>query len=411
MVDRKKLCARPAWALGALIAIAGCTTRTRVVPSTQDEVVMRLRVRAAATEEEVEEVEEEVDLTCRGGGPDGLAVTDIAAGYGHMCIVLSDGTARCWGRGNEGTLGTGSRARSATPARVEGLTGLISIGTGRMHSCALDEQGHVHCWGGSGYRQVGFPISGSSTDTPGRVRGLRGVVQLGVGYDHSCAVTHRGQVYCWGRNQSGQVGDGSRDRHERAVVVPRVRATYVAAGQQSTCAVTASATVVCWGAIAGSARPTVVSGLPAPAVTVTVGHAFACARLADGSVHCWGDGTHGQLGPAERGFSDTPVPVEGLPPALTVHAWGTQVCATDVQHQAWCWGSSEPFDADSANPRLRAYMDPVDDAAIGRTAVCARLSEGGLCCWGSNINGLLGTVRQPFANPPWTSEIPVPMLW
>lgn len=401
---------RRAWIVIALVsASSACTTRTRVVASTQDEVVMRIRVRRGAPPPPPEEPVQ--DLTCTGPGPEGLAVTDIAAGYGHMCLLLSDGTARCWGMGNEGGLGTGSRGRSATPSRVEGLTGLVSIGVGRMHSCALDGRGRVYCWGGSGYRQVGHPISGSSTDTPGQVTGLRHVTQLGVGYDHSCAVTTRGEVRCWGRNHRGQVGDGSRDRHERPVRVPHLRATYVAAGHASSCAVTSDATVVCWGAINGSPRPTVVRGLIAPAVSVVVGQGSACARLADSTVLCWGDGTHGQLGPREQGHSDRPVLVEGLPPIDTLDAWETRVCATDIQHQVWCWGSDEPFDLDSANPRMRGYLGPAEHAAIGRTAACARLVEGGLCCWGANGNGLLGVIRQPFANPPWTSEVPVPMLW
>ncbi len=398
------------------LALGACATRQRVVPSTQDEIVVRLRVRAAdaparSAAEAAEPAEPEVDMTCRGPGPEGLAVVDVAAGYGHMCVVLSDGSARCWGRGDEGSLGTGSRARSATPTRVEGLSGIVSIGAGRTHSCALDAGGRVHCWGGAGYRQLGFPNSGSSVDVPGQVRGLRAVVQLSVGYDHSCAVTRAGQVSCWGRNHSGQIGDGTRDRRERAVAVPRVRASYVAAGSASTCAVTTRGAVACWGEMTGGERPTIVAGLSAPPVSVAVGHGFACARLVDGAVECWGDGTHGQLGPSERGLAAAPVRVEGLPPAMEIHAWGTQICATDIQRQVWCWGSAEPFDADAANPRLRGYLGPAEGVAVGDSAACARLSEGGLCCWGSNINGLLGTVRQPFSSPPWISELPVPMSW
>lgn len=398
--------------LAVTAAATGCSTRTRVVASTQDEVVMRVRVRAAETPPAaVAEEEPEVDLTCTGPGPDGLAVTSLGMGYAHACLALSDGSARCWGAGNEGPLGNGSRGRTATPSRVEGLEGVRSIGAGRMHSCALDERGRVFCWGGAGYRQVGFPLSGSSTDTPGEVVGLRNVAQLSVGSDHNCAVTRQGQVYCWGRNHNGQVGDGSRDRHERPVVVPRLRATQVAAGFASSCAVTNQATVACWGAIADGPRPTVVAGLPGAAVDVVVGQGFACARLVDGSVHCWGDGTHGQLGPANRSFADEPVRVEGLPPVNQLTAWGMHTCATDAQGGVWCWGSDEPNDPDGANPTTRGMMGPAQAVAIGTRAACARLVEGGLCCWGSNVDGLLGATNRPFSNPAFISEVPVPMAW
>src|SRR5690606_3053587 len=103
------------------------------------------------------------------------------------------------------------------------------------------------------------------------------------------AVSGHGQVHCWGRNNLGQLGDGSRELRAGPAPVRAFRATHVGAGVDSTCAVATDGRVACWGALAIAERPRFVDGLPAPAVTVEVGEATACARLVDGSVHCWGD--------------------------------------------------------------------------------------------------------------------------
>ncbi|MBX3271456.1 MAG: hypothetical protein KF729_14410 [Sandaracinaceae bacterium] len=394
----------------ALASIASaCATRryVAVVPAAGDEVIARLRVRRVPPPEP----EPLADLTCDGPGPDAVAVVDVALGQSHACVVLADGTARCWGSGNSGALGDGSRANTATPTRVEGVSGLRAITTGRAHSCALDQRGRVWCWGDSGYRQLGRPIEGTSTSRAGEVDGLRDVVRLDAGSDHTCAVTRRGEVYCWGRNHDGQLGDGARDRYERPVLVPRLRASAVAAGHTSSCAVTRDAAVACWGGINGSRTPQIVAGLPAAAVEVVVGRGSACARLVDGAVHCWGDGSHGQLGPHARGYAEHPVWVEGLPPARAIVAWGTHVCATDVGGGVWCWGSDAPFDPESASPRHRALLGVAEQAAIGDDAACARMAAGGLCCWGDNSDGILGAVFRAFDRPANFSEVPVPMAW
>jgi len=384
--------------------------------SDQGEVVVSLRVRddlcpvGGCEGAEVEGPAE--PPMCDVEGPEGLLVTGIAAGMGHMCVTLSDGHVRCWGANNNYTLGNGERGRRATPAIVRDVEAAVAVRAGRMHSCALVDSGAVWCWGSNDWGALGTGDRRSpSPPQPVRVGHLRGAEGVAVGRDHSCARARGGRVLCWGRNHLGQLGDGSRELRTSPTAVAGLSATDIAAGGDSTCAVDADGGVACWGAIAGSERPTRVDGLTMPAVRVAVGDTAACAQQVDGVVRCWGDGTHGTLGPGAPGASDVAVAVEGLPPARALTMGATYACIVDASGLVWCWGSTESFDTESSNPRQRAGLGPATDVAVNGRAACAALARGGTCCWGSNVDGLLGTGWHPFANPGPIAEWPVPLDW
>jgi alpha-tubulin suppressor-like RCC1 family protein len=137
-------------------------------------------------------------------------VAAIAAGDYHTCAVTAGGGAMCWGS-NESGLGDGTivMVREA-PVPVTGLaSGVEAIAVGRDHTCALTTGGGVQCWGGNGYGQLGDGTRTSST-VPVAVIGLTsGVAAIAAGADHTCAATTGGGAACWGRGNSGQLGDGT----------------------------------------------------------------------------------------------------------------------------------------------------------------------------------------------------------
>ena len=390
---------------------SGCGSRTQIVQQPSDEVVVRLRVRDDLNPAPQPEPQPAQPM-CAGAGPEGQATSSLTMGYAHACVALGDGHVRCWGANHSGGLGDGTAARRATPVEVLDLDDARSVGAGRMHTCALRRNGHVACWGDNGYGQIGARTEGSLTRRPLEVSGLRLVAQLGVGRDHSCAVDERGHVACWGSNMMGQLGNGRRDRSRDPQQVRGLRASWVGAGFDSTCAVRMDGGVSCWGGLVRSERPVQVEGLPEPAVSVEVGRAAACARLVDGSVWCWGDGGQGTLGPAGRGYSEAPLRVEGLPPAQSLALTDTVACVADAQGGAWCWGSHEGGAGETGEPRQRGYLGAATQVTTAELdAACALLAEGNVCCWGDNRDGLLGAMASPFQNPGPYSELPVPMVW
>ena len=128
----------------------------------------------------------------------------------RTCAVTTGGGAKCWGYNADGALGTGNQTASSTPVNVSGLTGVALIRAGANHTCALTQGGGVKCWGYNSNGQVGDGTVNTTRLTPVDVTGLAiGVVQISLGYAHTCAVTSGGSAKCWGYNPYGQIGDGS----------------------------------------------------------------------------------------------------------------------------------------------------------------------------------------------------------
>jgi alpha-tubulin suppressor-like RCC1 family protein len=136
--------------------------------------------------------------------------TQIALGAGHSCVIVHNGTVMCLGSNSYGQLGDGTTTPSGTIVAVQGLSDAAQITAGWLHACACLADGRAECWGNNGYYQLGY---GSTLDqyqpTPELVTGLSGTVEIAAGHQHSCALANDGTVRCWGRNDSGQLGNGT----------------------------------------------------------------------------------------------------------------------------------------------------------------------------------------------------------
>ena len=96
----------------------------------------------------------------------------------------------------------------------------FAIALGDLHSCAIRSDGSVYCWGRNHLGQLGNGLTGVEVNlTPVRVTGITDAVGIAVGYNHSCAIRSDGSVYCWGSNQWGQLGDGTRTSRSTPVGV------------------------------------------------------------------------------------------------------------------------------------------------------------------------------------------------
>lgn len=245
-----------------------------------------------------------------------MMVTDVAVGFDFACAVVG-GVARCWGGGDLGQLGDGGTGEALAPVDVMMPTGAVEVAAGASHACARTGAGALWCWGENSRGQVGVASGGLPVPTPVEVTlpatTARAIAAARV---HTCALGADGVVYCWGENESGQLGFAGPDQSAPHVVALPMAATAVFTRYDSTCATLVDGRTLCWGANAYGSRGTGDEGSgPTPAAfgaitgaTVVAG-AFAvqCAIDGAGALACAGAGSRGALGPGLT--ASTPAPV------------------------------------------------------------------------------------------------------
>jgi alpha-tubulin suppressor-like RCC1 family protein len=174
-------------------------------------------------------------------------VAEIAVGRAHGCARLRDGTVRCWGNNEYGALGDGARTSRSAPAAVVGLSDAVEIAAGGDQTCARISDGTVRCWGTWDFT---FPVTTAVAVTPVAVTDLSNVMELALGAGHACARIGDGSVRCRGTNDARQLGDGTTTaRAGSAAVAGLSGIVEIAAGTDGshTCARRADGVVRCWG--------------------------------------------------------------------------------------------------------------------------------------------------------------------
>jgi hypothetical protein len=150
----------------------------------------------------------------------GLNFVSISTGDGHACGVTVNGKGYCWGYNKYGQLGNGSNSSSPVPAPVAGGQTFELLSAGRTFSCGLRRQGAPHCWGW-GVDTVTATETDTPANIPAPVFASRGLVfkSVSTGSAHACGLTAVGDVYCWGTNNYGQLGNGSKNDSVRPIPV------------------------------------------------------------------------------------------------------------------------------------------------------------------------------------------------
>jgi len=250
----------------------------------------------------------------------GSGVRTMAAGSGHTCALMTVGAVKCWGAG----YASGSTTPTATPVDIPGLSsGVKDIAAGDDQTCVITSVGGAKCWGWNINGQLG---NGSTTFsyTPVDVSGLTsGVSAISAGLGFTCAVTSGGGAKCWGWNEDGQLGNGARSVYPGTTPVDVTGLTSgvsaIAAGSHHTCALTRGGGVKCWGSNdygqlgngsrRSSTSPVNVAGLASGVSAIAAGFAHTCALMRAGGIKCWG-WNYGRLGNGSRTeFSTRPVDV------------------------------------------------------------------------------------------------------
>lgn len=292
----------------------------------------------------------------------GIVASRITSGTFHVCVITGEsedeaapapGSVQCWGHDGWGQLGDGGRDDRPAPVTVAGLDRVIAMAAGEGHTCALRDDHSVWCWGRNHMGQLG---DGANADrpTPTQVPELR-AEQLAAGRAHTCAIDEERHLWCWGEDLDGQLASGGRSEPlgyrpcaERVEGLADVRAMGLGGGH--TCVVRDEG-VFCWGrndsqqlGVRPSGRQTTIISAPTllpgseGAVEVRGGSRFTCVRFPFGGVRCVGLGHFGQLGDRQRRGRRSLVEVDDLADATSIDLGAEHACATQPEGVV-CWGA------------------------------------------------------------------------
>lgn len=272
------------------------------------------------------------------GGP---SISSIRVASRHFCGLTAAGDTYCWGDYRGGVRGTGQPLANEfveadlVPNRVDGGLTFTELALGLGNSCGLDAGGGAYCWGSevalgnpeaplTPLEQCGYtvpPNYGSCSHAPVAVAGGHSFTSIAAAHSHVCGVTSSGAVYCWGGNESGQIGSGNTQYAAVPTLVSLPgTANAVSLGFGFSCALLTSGQVFCWG-VSGAGQtgsggtdpmvltPRAVSGGGAYQA-ISAGSSHVCALRLSGEVDCWGDNTSGQLGTGNFESSAVPIQVQ-----------------------------------------------------------------------------------------------------
>ncbi len=344
----------------------------------------------------------------------------LAAGGSSTCAIGPSGGVVCWGGNEYGELGTGSKepAKSVVPvAVVDSEKGVVALSGSAFAYCALSEDGKSRCWGDAVFGQSS--LNGGAPKPlhtvwylPVDVQQLgEGITQLRSGLYYGAALTVDGRVRTWGLEGHGQLGLGTIDTSLVPIDVPvsNVRFVDLAASPAGafTCAVASSGDVYCWGAnergqlgdgtFADRATASKVLGLSSRALQVTCGRAHACVLLETNRVACWGAADLGQLGKGKAEARPSAAVITSLPDLVEVRAGHDHTCSRAKNGEISCWGlddkgqlSGAPLGTREYGPQVSLHAEfGAEYVAAGGKHSCA-MAKGQVRCWGSNTAGQRG---------------------
>lgn len=335
----------------------------------------------------------------------------VAAGATHSCAVTAEGHVKCWGANKHGQLGDGTKTGKRVPVDVSGLMSAVKdISVGERHTCAITTVGGLKCWGSNHDFQLG---DGTRQDhvSPVDVADLQSDVRTATaGEQHTCILTATGGVKCWGKNQDGQVGDGTTADKNKPVYVSGLVSgvAAVVAGWSHSCALMSSGGVRCWGnnqdgqlgdgTTVARNTPTEVVGLGAGVTALTAGGRHTCALMINVAVKCWGQNQRGQLGDGTTADRVAPVNVANLPNGvIAIAAGGQHTCALMLAGTVKCWGNNGEGQLGAGGLLLKVTATdvarmtaPAVAITAGKAHTCALLSDNVVRCWGDNEYGQLG---------------------
>ena len=283
------------------------------------------------------------------------------------------------------------------------FTDAMFVSAGGYHTCAIKTDYSLWCWGRNDYGQVGIGTNVTTViDTPQFI--MDGVTKVSAGEFHTCAIKTDGTLWCWGRNLYGQLGLGdTTDRYSPTYVTSISNLVDVSAGSKHTCALKSDRTLWCWGDnstyqlglgdTTDRYSPVQVTG---NIVQVSAGYDHTCAIDTNDNVWCWGADDIGQVGNG-GGSGDSPVtkPVQVFSGGMQISAGYRATCLVTTNNLLYIWGSSNDskwYNNGYYGTRYSPFQlaSSIQYCSVGYWHHCRIASNNTLFCAGDDEQGQVG---------------------
>lgn len=343
-------------ALAVLTAAAGCGTTT-LGPPPPDRVAVNLSMgpRTGCLIDEESAVwcwdesftaANQAPLARRLSVP--VPLTELSVGFGHSCGLSAAGETWCWGDNTFGQLGVDG-ASGDVPVRVDGVPALAGVSAGGLHTCGWTAGGDAWCWGDNRYGQLGDE-SRLTPVAPVAVAGPYSFDAIDAGLNTTCGVTEH-RIACWGDNRTGVVPRPDSVVSEPTITMESDSLSSVAVGQSHVCALATSGAVYCWGkndvgqvgdgtTDARTAPVRVVQAVGWQSIDSGPRSTHTCARDGLGAVFCWGENQWAQSGVEANGSVLLPTLIATPRTYSAVSVGQVMSCSLDSLGGAFCWGSA-----------------------------------------------------------------------
>jgi alpha-tubulin suppressor-like RCC1 family protein len=319
--------------------------------------------------------------TAANTGPAGTP-KDVDCGDFTTCALANDGLVHCWGRDKAGELGDGAgRGERLKRAVVPGIGKVLRIALASQFGCAILEDKKVKCWGTGRIANDGKSLADVK---PTQVAGVDDAEELVASGAIACARTATG-VTCWGADEK-TIG-----------TPPKGAFKQLAAGFTHACALDQAGAVTCWGQGDWGAKGVYAKPAVTGAMQVVTGDRHGCVVTKDKGVQCWGMNDVGQLGiKSDVEPHKKLVTVPGITKVVKLAAGEASTCALLGDGSVRCWGSNGEGElglgtrSPDERPSRVAALSDVEQLCLATAHGCALTKQNKLLCWGSNAFGQLG---------------------
>lgn len=320
---------------------------------------------------------------------------DVSMGNLHTCAISDDNKGWCWGKGEYGQLANGESgdagiqseypSQISAPANLGRDLSLTQISSGVFHSCGLDDENKIWCWGDNEYGQLGTRnnelanLPTKIDHDPLELGNELNFTAVSSGNYHSCGLDTENKIWCWGYNQSGQLGISNNDDTNQP--------TKINHDPQNT-------------------------GNEIEFIYLNASRNHSCAIDFFNKAWCWGLNNSYQLGISEDlDESNLPIKIDHLPDGFQdevsfqlIHSSYTNSCGIDLENRLWCWGKDENGKLGNGEISITRKLTQVENQPLGPEQIplrfidvkqgynfsCAISTHNEVWCWGFDGQGQLG---------------------